>query len=83
MIIRPFLTELKARKAKYGFKSDHVGLETIPSLGRLLERLDEVFQKDEYRTELAGMHQNDFRVYTDLEEIADWIRNTWTIKKDE
>jgi hypothetical protein len=67
------LAELKARKAKFGFKLEG-GLYTaifIP-LGRILESLNN--NKFTYSAELAGMHGTDFRLYTDDSSAADFIR---------
>ena len=73
------LTELKARKAKFGFKCDSIGLHEFIPLGKLLESLHNTYADDGYSVELVGMHGRDLRIYTDAKEIADWIRTDWCI----
>ena len=57
------LTEMKARKAKFGFKLDSIQYPAIfIPLGKILESLNN--NKFIYSAELTGMHGTDFRLYT-------------------
>jgi hypothetical protein len=73
------LQELKARKAKYGFKQDYISLETFIPLGKLLESLQNTWADTEYSTEMVGMHSNQFRLYTNNDNVAKWVRDTWCV----
>ena len=74
------LTELKARKAKFGFKHDGVNVNAYIPLGKLMEALYNNYTNADYITELAGMHKTDFRLYTDNEDVANFIRVNFCIK---
>lgn len=71
------LTEINARKAKYGFKRDYVGVDSFIPLGRLLESLYNNFADTDFTTEMVGMHRTDFRLYTDNESVASFIRDNF------
>ena len=73
------MTELKARKAKFGFATTTSLVNIIP-LGKLLESLHNNYADAEYKAELVGMHQTDFRVYTNNEDVANFIRVNFCIK---
>ena len=79
MINCKVLTELKARKAKYGF-AGYTHLGYIIPLGKLLESLHNNYTDADYSADLVGMHQTDFRVYTNNEDIANFIRDNFCIK---
>jgi hypothetical protein len=68
------LRELKAKKAKFGFALDSIGLGDFIFGGRLLDTLEQMYAKDTWAAELVGMHQRDLRIYTDDEHIAAWLR---------
>ena len=72
-----FLTELKARKAKFGFKLDYLRIDSFIPLGKFLESLQNTYDDKTYVVEMVGMHGTDFRVYTDESSIAEWIRTNW------
>ena len=80
MIDCNILTELKARKAKFGFKYDGVRVSAYIPLGKLMEALYNNYTDADYSAELAGMHQTDFRLYTDNEDTANFIRDNFCIK---
>lgn len=73
-----FLTPLRARKAKFGFKLDYVGINSFKQLGRLMEFLE--LQNTDYIAEMVGMHQTDFRLYTDDDALAETIHKEWCIE---
>ena len=73
------LVELKARKRKYGFRHDFVRLESMIPLGKLLESLQNTWAAEDYLAEMVGMSQNNFRLYTDKDDVAAWIRANWCI----
>lgn len=66
------LTKLNARKAKHGFRLDGIRPSYFIALGRMMEALAD-FAEADFSTEMVGMHHNDFRLYTDNDEIADMI----------
>lgn len=74
---RKVLSELKARKAKYGFKCDGVMISYYIPLAKMLTMLQNTFADDMYYTELAGMNRTDFRLYTDSEDVANFIRTNF------
>lgn len=80
MIDCNILTELKARKAKFGFKYDGVRVSSYIPLGKLMEALYNNYTDDDYDAELAGMPATDFRLYTNNEDVADFIRVNFCIK---
>lgn len=69
------LTELKARKAKFGFKKDSVRVEDFIILGRLMEGLQDT--SEDFTAEMTGMNKSDFRLYTDNEDVADFVRRSF------
>lgn len=71
------LRELKAKKAKFGFALDGVGINYFIPLGKMLESLQNTYATTDYMTQMVGMHGNDFRLYTDNAEIAKFIRVSW------
>jgi hypothetical protein len=73
------LEELKARKAKYGFKRDYIGLESFIPLGKMLESLQNTWADTEYTTEMVGRYGNQFRLYTNNDNVAKWIRENWCV----
>ena len=79
MIDTCILTELKARKAKFGFKYNGLRPSAFIALGRLMEALETNHQLEFY-TEMAGRDHNDFRLYTDSDSVADFIRVSFCIK---
>jgi hypothetical protein len=66
--------ELKARKAKFGFDLGKIYLRDVIELGRFLEALQTQFANDQYIAEEAGYNQPEVKIYTDLPEVAEWIR---------
>lgn len=66
--------ELKARKAKYGFDAGTIGLGNIIPHSKLLVGL-QVFDKNRYTYEAAGYTPELLKIYTDDDEVAQWIRN--------
>jgi hypothetical protein len=68
------LTEFKARKAKFGFKRDYVGVTSFIPLGKMLESLYNNFADTDFWAEMVGMCQTDFRLYTDNESVAFFLR---------
>ena len=80
MIDCTVLSELKARKAKFGFKLDGVNVNAYIPLGKLMEALYNNYTSADYNAELAGMHRTDFRLYTDDEDVANFIRVNFCIK---
>ena len=79
MIDCNILTELKARKAKFGFKYDGVRVSSYIPLGKLMEALYNNYTDDDYDAELVGMHATDFRLYTNNEDVANFIRANFVI----
>lgn len=71
------LYELKARKAKFGFGST-IRLSTIIGLGKFMEAVQSKFTPELYNIEAQGMHQDEFRIYTDDSVVALWIRTNFT-----
>lgn len=72
------LRELKARKAKFGFNYGQIRLRDIIELGKFVESLENTWS-GKYLAEEAGYGQPDLKLYTDHEEVANWIRaNTKT-----
>ena len=80
MINCNILSELKARKAKFGFKYDGVKVSSYIPLGKLMESLQNNYTAQDYSAELAGMHATDFRLYTDNDTVADFVRTNFCIK---
>jgi len=74
--VKPFLRQLKARKAQFGFAS-HFGPGTLIPLGKMLEELHNMGADKDYAVEFVGMNQTDFRLYTDSPELAEHVRNKW------
>jgi hypothetical protein len=68
------LRELKARKAKYGFDGGTIGLQNVVQLGKFIEAI-EVNHSGDYMAELAGYNQPELRIYTDVDAVAQWIRD--------
>jgi len=68
------LRELKARKAKYGFDGGMLGLSNVVPLGKFIEAL-ELEHPGNYVAEMAGYNQPELRIYTDLDSVAQWIRD--------
>ena len=68
------LRELKARKAKYGFDGGIVGLGNVVPLGKFIEAL-ELEHSGNYIAEEAGYNRPELRIYTDLDSVAQWIRD--------
>lgn len=78
------LTELKAKKRKFGFRLDYVGINDYQFLGKLTEYLQSNVPELEnytYSMELVGQHGSDFRLYTDDEHLAQYIRDHWLRKE--
>lgn len=80
MINCNILSELKARKAKFGFKLDGVNVSAYIPLGKLMESLQNSYTAQDYNAELAGMQRTDFRLYTDNDNVADFVRTNFCIK---
>lgn len=74
------LTELKARKAKFGFKYDGVRTSAFIPLGKLMDALYNNYTDADFDTEMTGMHHNDFRLYTNSEDVSNFIRVNFCIK---
>lgn len=74
--VKPFLRQLKARKAAFGFAS-YISPATLIPLGKMLEDLHNMGADQDYTVEFVGMNQNDFRLYTDSPELAEHVRNKW------
>ena len=72
------LTEMRARKAKFGFKLDYLYPKMFVPLGKLIESLDD--NKFVYLADMVGMHGTDFRLYTDDDRAAEFIRANFCIK---
>jgi len=73
-IYTPKLTELKAKKRKFGFKLDGIGMGSFIFMGEVMKFLQNV-PDDEYIAEMVGYgSSHDFRLYTDVEELATHIR---------
>ena len=77
MVNTKVLTKLNARKAKYGFRLDGIRPSYFIALGRLMEALATSFTPQDFSTEMVGMHQHDFRLYTDNDDIAELITTTF------
>lgn len=72
------LQEFNARKAKFGFKHDCIGIEDFIPLGKMLEAMRDNFcDVSDFTTEMTGMHMRDFRLYTNSEYVAQFIRNNF------
>lgn len=67
--------ELKARKAKYGFDYGYITLAGVISLAQFLEEFQSVFSKDQYIMEETGYNRPELKIYTDDNNVAEWIRN--------
>lgn len=67
--------ELKSRKAKFGFDGGIIYLTKVIPLGKFLEALESTFSSDQYIAEETGYNRPELKIYTDLPEVADWIRN--------
>lgn len=68
-------TEIKARKAKYGFNFGGISLRNVVEIGRFIEAIRTEFDEERYDAEEAGYHQPDFKIYTNDVAVAEWIRN--------
>jgi hypothetical protein len=68
---------LNAKKAKFGFKRDSVNYNDYPIMGKFIEALKATHDQAAYKIEMVGMHNRDFRIYTDSEMVANWIRENW------
>jgi hypothetical protein len=68
------LRELKARKAKYGFHYGKIHLKDVIDLGQFLTCLQTNFSDNLYILEEAGYNQPELKIYTDDEEVANWLR---------
>ncbi len=69
------LRELKSRKAKFGFDGGYITLGNVIALGKFFEVLEKTFPNDQYIAEEVGYNRPDLKIYTDLPEVAEWIRN--------
>ena len=74
------LTTLAARKMKYGFRKDYLRVDDFKALGALMHFL-ESYPKDQYLTELVGMSNNNFRLYTNNLEIAEAVLSQFVISQ--
>lgn len=72
------LRELNARKAKFGFAKDYVSINDFIPLGKLMTGLYNTWANTDYAVELVGNNQKDFRLYTDREDLAQWVRLNFT-----
>ena len=68
------LRELKARKAKFGFAGGTIGLRTVVQVGKFIEAL-ELNHSGNYIAEEAGYNHPELRIYTDVDTVAQWIRD--------
>ncbi len=68
------LRELKARKAKFGFNYGHIRLNGVVELGKFMESLENTWP-GKYLAEEAGYNQPELKLYTDIEDVANWIRS--------
>jgi len=68
------LRELKARKAKFGFDGGSIGLRNVVEMGKFFESLENTWP-DKYLAEEAGYGQPSLKLYTDDEDVANWIRS--------
>lgn len=66
--------ELRARKAKYGFACTCYTVQSMRGVSRVLDIIDSRFSANDYSAEITGMRREDFRIYTDLPAVADFIR---------
>ncbi len=70
----PKLTELKAKKRKFGFAMNGIGMHSFIFMGEVMKFLQSV-PDDEYLAEMVGYgSSHDFRLYTDIEDLAKTIR---------
>jgi len=69
--------EMKAKVAKFGFKRDSVGPTDYKVMGKFIESIENTHEQGAYKIQMVGMHQRDFRIYTDSEMVATWIRDNW------
>ncbi len=67
------LRELKARKAKFGFDGGSIGIKNVVEMGKFFETLENTWP-GKYLAEEAGFGQPSLKIYTDDEDVANWIR---------
>ena len=67
--------ELKARKAKFGFEYGRIRFKDVIPLADFSRELDRAFGKDVCIFEESGYNEPILKIYTDIETVADWIRN--------
>lgn len=72
--MRTQFRELKARKAKYGFDGGCLSLGNVVEFGKFVGELRN-FNSEQYIIEEVGYNNPEVRIYTDNEEIANWLRN--------
>jgi hypothetical protein len=69
-----FLRELKARKAKFGFDFGSLTLGSVVAMGKFVEALRTEYTPDKFLLEEAGYNRPEVKLYTDHEEVAEWVR---------
>ncbi len=70
-----YIKELKARKAKYGFDFGCITLRNIVMYGLFIQALQVRFANDKYIAEETGYRLPELKIYTDDDQVAEWIRN--------
>lgn len=66
--------ELKARKAKFGFDLGIITINNVVEMGEFVKKLRSEFTPEKYMIEDAGYKRPEAKIYTDQEEVAEWIR---------
>lgn len=71
-----FCREIKARKAKFGFDLGSLHLSNVVDMGEFVKTLGHTFNYTEYTLEESGWSSSSVvKVYTEIDEVADFIRN--------
>lgn len=67
--------EMKAKKAKYGFKEDFFTAESIVPFGVLISALRAEFDTVKFTMNLdTNMGRREFILYTDHDDVAEFVR---------
>lgn len=65
---------------KYGFKKDSFRVGDLKDLGALMHFLEQ-YPKESYLAEFVGLKHDDFRLYTDEQEIAVAIATRFVVNQ--
>lgn len=76
------LREFRARKAKCGFACTCYTVQSMRGIAKVLDIIDSRFSPNDYSAEITGMQRDDFRLYTDNDAVADFIRREFITSLD-